>query len=271
METVEHILPKHKIGDVFFIPSTTTENASHPCPDCLGEKLLKVTSPAGDDFTLDCPRCGDGHYSLRDVPSLRYHVAKPTVRRCVITGYSVNEWDSRPGVSYKSSGHSVNEADMITDEAVALEKAQALADAQNARNEATPERIKQAHFGNLPLKEAALDQFKNGLYDAWAAFRHLREGVDELLEDENEHLSAGEIRDRLRETVETTMRYDFVFKGFTRVMETLVKLVNTEGEDQAGILAVLRERFKALPVEAQQVWTPTHPKSRWLGEEIPTF
>lgn len=269
-DVIEHVLPKHKIGDKFYIAGTKRENRKHDCPDCLGEKVFKVTSPAGGEYTLECPRCGD-RYGLRDVPSLRHSVYSPDVTECVISGYSVNEWAEK-GVTYRSArGYTVPEGKVITDPEVAMMQAKLLAAKQNEEAEQKPEVMAIKHFAGIELKEAVSDQFKTGLYDAWASYRHMREVVDDLISEEQEHLSASDIRDSLRDVIECTHKYDFVFKGFTRAMETVVKLVSSDDVETPNILALLRQRWADLPEQAQGVWEPSFPKSKWLGDDVPTF
>lgn len=270
MDTMERAVPKYGVGDAFFIPTTKREDRKHDCPDCLGEKVFKVTSPAGGDFTMDCPRCGD-RYGFNKVPSLRYSVYAPDVIECAIAGYSLNDWNEQ-GFTYKSkAGHTVHESKIIPDRDAAMQAAQLLAAEMNAKEASRPERMAIDHFAQLELKEASSDQFKSDLYDSWASYRHMREVIDGLLEEDQEHLPASEIRDSLRDVIETAHRYDFVFKGFTRAMETVVKLVNSDDAEAPEILTLLRERWSALPEQARNVWEPTFPQSRWLGDDVPTF
>lgn len=265
------ITPKYNIGDKFYYPSTDRETRKMDCPDCLGEKLFKVTAPSGDEFTTECPRCS-GNTWVRDVPSLSYdhHVAK--VICDTITGYCVNEY-GEAGVKYRGGRLSVSEADLIADEATALSLAEKKAAELNAKADAEPVRIHHKHLGSLKLKEASHDQFKSGLYESWSAFRHLRETVDSIIENEgSDYDSRSKIVQSLEDQLSTTHRYDFVFEGFTRAMEAVVALVNADDENAPAILDALREQWAKLPDQAQRAWVPNERiATDWSGEPCPTY
>lgn len=265
------ITPKYNIGDKFYFARTKTEQRRMDCPDCLGERQFKVLAPSGDEFTMDCPRCS-GSTWLRDVPELtyRFHVADVVVDE--VKGYCVNEY-GEDGIKYRGSLLNVAEDAMITDEAVAQAQAEALAEELNAKAEAEPARIHHKFLAGLKLKEATVEQFKNGLYDSWGAFRHLREAVDEVIENEDGGFrSRDEIVTHLEGQLSTTHRYEFVFKGFTRAMEAVVALVHADDSAAPAILSALREQWKLLPEQAQTVWTPSDRiKTDWSGKPLPTF
>lgn len=264
--------PKYALGTKFYQPTTDREQRQLDCPDCLGEKAFKVLAPSGDEFTLECPRCSGG-YRLHDVPSLRYDVHVPRVRSDEITGYCVNEY-GKEGVHYRGENLRADENEIITDEAIALKRAEELAARLNAEAEREPVRIHYKKLGNLPLKEAVSDQFKNGLYDAWGSFRHLREVVDEVIENEDGHSYSDrdKIVEALEECLSSTHRYDFIFKGFTRAMETVVALVNADDAQTPDILASLRTQWAKLPEDAQNAWQPPASiATDWSGEPCPTY
>ena len=48
---------KYSVGDVVYCDRPCQSKRRHDCPDCLGEKSWKTTSPAGTDYQFDCPRC----------------------------------------------------------------------------------------------------------------------------------------------------------------------------------------------------------------------
>lgn len=52
---------KFSIGDKVFYPKINRVVKQIPCPDCLGEKVWTVTSPAGSTYQFACPRCSDGY------------------------------------------------------------------------------------------------------------------------------------------------------------------------------------------------------------------
>lgn len=265
------IAPKLNIGDTFYCASTERELRELPCPDCLGEKLFKVLAPSGDEFAMDCPRCS-GNSRLRDVPSLKFDVLIPKVLTDEIVSYCVNEYGEQ-GVKYRGRRFSVSEAEIITDEVTAKQKADQIAAKANAELDAEPKRIHHKNLGGLELREAAQSQFENGLYDGWSCFRYLRETVDEIIEDEgSEYGSRSEIVHALEERLSTTHRYDFVFKGFPRAMEAVVALVNAGEAEQPAILQALREQWAKLPEAIQKTWQPNERiATDWSGKTCPTY
>lgn len=266
------IAPKYALGTQFYAPTTDREARTLDCPDCLGERTFRVIAPSGDEFTLECPRCSGG-YRLSDVPSLRYDVHVPRVRSDEITGYCVNEY-GKEGVRYRGKSLSADEADIITDPDVAMRCAEELAAKYNAEADNEPVRIHLKSLGQLPLKEATLDQFKNGLYDSWGAFRHLREVVDEVIENKDEYSynERDKIVEALEECLSSTHRYDFIFKGFTRAMEAVVALVNADEEQTPEVLANLRNHWSMLPEDAQKAWQPPASiATDWSGKPCPTY
>lgn len=78
-----NIEPKYKIGDVVYRANTTKEKKQHKCPDCLGAKEWKVTSPGGAEYTFDCPRCNT-HYQNNHEVSIDYWTHTPYVTRLTI-------------------------------------------------------------------------------------------------------------------------------------------------------------------------------------------
>jgi hypothetical protein len=266
------LAPRYTIGDTFYIATTDRERRELPCPDCLGEKLFKVIAPSGDEFTLDCPRCS-GSTWVRDVPSLDYDYHVPKVRSDVITSYCVNEYGEQ-GIKYRGkAGYTVSESELISDEAIALRNAELLAASANAKAETEPKRIHHKALGALKLREAVLDTFKSGLYDSWSAYRYLREGVDEVISNEDrDYATRDDIVSSLEDRLKQTQRYEFVFKGFTRAMEAVVALVNANGDTEQEPLAALREHWKTLPEDAQAVWTPNDRIAvDWQGKPCPSF
>jgi hypothetical protein len=77
------ITTKYSIGEVVYFASTVTKQMQRECPDCLGEKKWKAASPAGGEYSFDCPRCSGSYVSDRDL-SLRYTQFTPTAARLTI-------------------------------------------------------------------------------------------------------------------------------------------------------------------------------------------
>lgn len=80
MATIE---TKYGIGDVVFHATTETAKMRRDCPDCLGSKKWAVTSPAGGQYSIACPRCATSYMSDRDL-SLEYAQFTASARKLTI-------------------------------------------------------------------------------------------------------------------------------------------------------------------------------------------
>lgn len=83
------ITTKYSVGDVVYFASYQSENKSHPCPDCKGERAWKVISPAGQEYKTPCPRCSTSYQSDRSL-SLTYSAFAPFVRKLTIGSIQFN-------------------------------------------------------------------------------------------------------------------------------------------------------------------------------------
>lgn len=90
MATIE---TKYGIGDVVWHATTVSETKSRDCPDCKGERKWSVTSPAGGEYSIACPRCSARFMNDREL-SLKYQAHVPHARRLTIGS-----------VKYDSHGH----------------------------------------------------------------------------------------------------------------------------------------------------------------------
>lgn len=191
----------YDIGDTVFNASTMTETFSHPCPDCLGSRKWRATSPAGAEFEVECPRCGNGYQSSRAL-NLRYVKHAPYVRKLTVGSLKANSptgtgsYDD--GNSYMcvetgvGSGSVYNERDLYKTEAEALAASKLKADLANA--DTTGWVAKQydetAKFSDFQLKDAEIAAAKS------ASSRALYD-VGYLLEDLENADSLGDVKDTL--------------------------------------------------------------------------
>lgn len=51
------------IGDTIFVPHVGQKEIEVQCPDCLGSKTWRISTPAGTSKEIACPRCGGGERS----------------------------------------------------------------------------------------------------------------------------------------------------------------------------------------------------------------
>lgn len=57
---MEFPMPVFKVGEVVWRADVGTIETSVTCPDCLGEKTWRVTTPAGEEFHVPCETCRVG-------------------------------------------------------------------------------------------------------------------------------------------------------------------------------------------------------------------
>lgn len=135
MATIE---TKYSVGDVVYYASTTTESKKHDCPDCKGLRKWKAISPAGKEYTFECPRCSASYNSDRDLV-LDYSAYTPVVQRRTIGSIQVNTAKDSYGAgnSYMcietgvGSGSVYREAQLFASESEAMAAAQEMAASQN--------------------------------------------------------------------------------------------------------------------------------------------
>lgn len=202
--------PRYNIGQVVYRPNVEPTSEQLPCPDCLGEQCWRVSTPSGTEHVVDCPRCRGGysHSGIDKLPPLTIRRYAPGVRRLTIGSITAktHPYHGNDPIEYMAqetgvgSGSIYRERNLYSDEASALAAAQQDAAARNAEIDALPEAIAARRFSSLKLQDAALDRLKDGLFDAWAAFRNLVYSIEELLpEDAN---SDNEEQRQIREAVD---------------------------------------------------------------------
>lgn len=184
---------KYSIGDIVYRAGSTAERKQHPCPDCLGLRKWKATSPAGTEYDFACPRCAASYNSDRDL-MLDYSAYVPMVSRLTIGSIQVNTapspWDH--GSKYMcretgiGSGTVYNEADLLETEDEATRAAQDLADGQNATVEWVVKlynktlAVSDYQLGNAALKLAneATSRARSMLYGLGDLFGQIEEAAD---------------------------------------------------------------------------------------------
>lgn len=187
---------KYAGGDVVFHASTTTVRAQHPCPDCLGARKWKATSPAGGEYEFACPRCS-ARYRSDDTLSLDYTVVKPSVSRLTIGSvrYNSHSWHhggSAPEIEYMcaetgvGSGTLYKESNLFSTEGEARIAAEAKAAADNKNIEWVAVRYNQTlDISDYQLESGALRlardmKLKSGsmLYGLLDLFNAIEEAAD---------------------------------------------------------------------------------------------
>lgn len=147
---------KFSVGDRVFSAGTTIVRKQRPCPDCMGSKKWKATSPAGVDYEFSCPRCSPLYRSHQEI-SLDYSAHAPLVQSLTIGQVRVQA-GADPEVRYMcqetgvGSGQLWDETDLYATREEAEAAAEALA---KARDEETPW-VKKLFEGSLRLSDYEL-------------------------------------------------------------------------------------------------------------------
>lgn len=191
------ISTKYSIGDVVYRAGTTTTTKQHPCPDCLGTRQWKATSPAGRDYQFGCPRCNSS-YRSDDSLSLAYSEFVATTNRLTIGSvrYDSHEhFPTRERTSYMcvetgvGSGSVYDEVELFLTEEEANRAADAKAKLQNVSTEWVVKlydrslSLSDYQMGDAALK-AAQDMRVRARTDIGMLFDDLRhaESIDQVQE-----------------------------------------------------------------------------------------
>lgn len=133
------ITTKYSEGETVYFATTVLEKHQHACPDCLGERQWQVTSPAGTEYTFQCPRCTNSYMHNLSL-SLAYTAYAPAVSKLTIGSVQFNTAPSShdSGAHYMcretgiGSGQIYSEHALFYSEAEALEYAEHKAGEQNS-------------------------------------------------------------------------------------------------------------------------------------------
>lgn len=197
---------KYSIGDVIFCASTHVVQKQHPCPDCKGERRWKAVSPAGSEYSFECPRCSARFLNDRDL-SLTYSCAVPVATRMTIgsikhdthdSNWKSDAWVKGPKTQYMcvetgvGSGSMHDEDRLFADEADALECAKLMANETNSKVEWIVKTYnKTLSISDYQLENAMMQEAKDAksnasrmLWNVGYLFEKIEEaeGKDEIIE-----------------------------------------------------------------------------------------
>lgn len=230
--------PKFRVGQTVWYADTKQASRTLPCPDCLGAKTWRVETPAGGDYEVPCQRCCGGYTYTHhaEIAPLKYTEAEANPRSFTVTKVGIDTWGDRPTVSY--DGRSEDGLFATEEEARAASELQARL--HNAKIDRSPERLAVKNVGKLKIDGAYYDQFANGLWNAWYAYRATVDTLNEWLaevreDDEREYVRA--LRDSIAWEVQYREKQD-------RPLDALVDAVASA---LAGEAASLRAAYDALP------------------------
>ena len=181
--------PKYRIGQRVYRADMAREVRHWPCPDCLGTKKWKLTTPAGGEAEVSCRRCGNVRISTgghRDLPSVDYEfyvgIAVPFVVERV-EAQSSPHFTGDDVVKYWSGHGGMSERDLYDDEKIALVVARLRAAARNEEAAREPRAMEARELAGLDFHLAAGRVEWSNYYDSWRLARHYREAIESLLED----------------------------------------------------------------------------------------
>ncbi len=128
---------KYQIGEVVWYAHFVSTVKRHPCPDCLGVRSWKTTSPAGHEYSFPCPRC-NANFRANSQLSLEYTTFDPVVSRRTIGSIRVDTSDAEDPIEYMCvetgirSGNIYKERDLYSTEAEAMAASEAEVAGMNA-------------------------------------------------------------------------------------------------------------------------------------------
>lgn len=249
-------MPRYRKGDVVYRGWVDSTKRQHPCPDCLGTGKWSVTTPAGETHSMGCQRCGN-RYASRETPSLEYFEHVPSIRRLTIGSIRIEtdrSWDRADVVQYMcvetgvGSGSVYDERDLYPTEADAQAAAQIQCNVKNAELAATPERIRQKYFHEVMFKLAETEASWESVWNAWWAYRHLREDLEGFAKDLQGKSD--------KEALEDILRYEREYRAFP----PLGRLLIATKAALDGDMSKLQAAYAAFP----EIWTmdiPTRSES----------
>lgn len=206
-------VPKYSIGNIVYIADVRSTIHQHPCPDCLGATEWKITSPAGGEFTVSCPRCASSSYwgGVRDIPQLKYQAWEPSTRRLTIGSIEAKtsgHFGSGPEVRYMcvetgvGSGSVYDENNIFETEDQAMDSAKIRSFEANSKIQEQPKFLENLRLGSLTLKDAVISQADSSLWNAWYAYRQLKEDMQDWLKE------TSRISDEDREAFEDKLNWE---------------------------------------------------------------
>lgn len=231
--------PRFRVGQTVWYADTKRTARSLPCPDCLGAQTWRVETPGGGDYTVPCQRCCGGYNTHHgEIVPLKYEEAEANPRSFTVTRLEVRDYGDGPEVYYDGR----TDKGLFASEDVARAASEQIAAVHNAKVAKTPERLAVKNVSKLKIDAAYYDQFANGLWNAWYAYRALIDRLNEWIDeasDEGEQEYVRALRDSVKWDVEYREKQD-------RPLDALVDAVADALRGEPG-LSALRAAYDSLP------------------------
>lgn len=187
-------VPKFYIGQKVWLASTETKSNKWPCPDCKDSREWTTTSPVGEQFKIECPRCIG--YSPRDLPSLSRNIRTPYTSSLTIGSVRLDTAARNKDecISYMCHETGVGSGSIYYEGCGerglygSLEEAQKAADRMSQGEQKVwdnkPVTLIAKEFSKFPMKVSLKNASKADNWHAWDRARSLREAIDMVLEKE---------------------------------------------------------------------------------------
>lgn len=184
-------VPVFALGQTVYLASTTNERGTWPCPDCHDAKFLPMTTKAGEEIEVHCPRCNTSG-GIRDLPSLNYVKVTASVRKLTIGSIRTNT--APPEIHHSAveymcdetgvgSGSVYHEDKLYATREEAEHAAEKLQAASQAKMDELPEAMTAAALGKKPLTVGIKSVWKASIFNAWNEVHSCRETVTQILEN----------------------------------------------------------------------------------------
>jgi hypothetical protein len=90
--------PKFKVGDTVFLAESNWNSIPIKCPDCLGQKIWEVVTPAGEVFSTYCRTCWHGYDGCSGTVS--EYGYRATTRQLTIGLVNVRQSNEKSEIQY---------------------------------------------------------------------------------------------------------------------------------------------------------------------------
>lgn len=210
--------PKFEIGQKVWLARYDRVQKELPCPDCLGTRKWKLTTPAGEEFDVTCKRCQSGYNNL---PSLETVNWVGTTRQLTIGSVcidtSLHSSDKGEMVSYMccetgvGSGNIYRESSLFMTEEEATTAGVVLAAIQRDadHNKETAARNRRSfEMAQMHLSLAVVENSRKTVTDCTRAYRWLRDDLEELIG--KEEILEETWRDQVQTLLEQATRQEIV-------------------------------------------------------------
>jgi len=201
--------PKFNMGQTVYFATTEQESKQHSCPDCFDIKKWKVTSPAGEIFETNCPRCNN-QYASRDIPSLTYYVTVPKIAKLTVGKIEATtflQWEGdRNFVRYMCNETGVGSGSIYEEDKLfatfeeAKTRADEMAREKTETEAATPSAMVGKYLSDLKINNAILDDAWRARWNAWYKYRSLKEIIEEAIEQKT--MSLQELLESLNDQIQ---------------------------------------------------------------------